>query len=123
MYLRQKLLLSTNNALKKKGNKREVKILEGYLDVEGNLTANITGELKNKGAILQSLDSIFKTVISTFNPNTGEYGALQDPTLSKIFGQIIEMSGVPLSSLQLGGSKMPTQPVAQPDLSAIPQQA
>ena len=87
------------------------------------MTANITGELKNKGVILQSLDSIFKTVVSTYNPNTGEYGALQDPVLSKIFGQIIEMSGVPLSSVQLGTSKMNTQPVAQPDLSAIQQQA
>lgn len=116
------LTMGVKGELQKKGKKREVKIPEGYLDVEGNLTANITGELKNKGVILQSLDSIFKTVVSTFNPNTGEYGALQDPILSKIFGQIIEMSGVPLSSLQLGGGKMPTQAVAQPDLSAIPQQ-
>ena len=119
----QILTNSVKNNLKKKGNKREIKIPEGYLDVEGNLTANITGELNSKGVILQSLDSIFKTVVSTYNPNTGEYGALQDPVLSKIFGQIIEMSGVPLSSVQLGTSKMNTQPVAQPDLSAIQQQA
>lgn len=101
--------------LKKKGNKREIDIPENFLDIEGNLTANITGELKNKAAMLQSLDSIFKTVVSTFNPNTGQYAALQDPTLSKVFGTIVEMSGVPLSSSQFRGGQ-PTQPV---DVSAV----
>lgn len=97
--------------LKKLGKKREIKIPEGFLDVKGNLTANITGELKNKAVILQSLDSIFKTVVSTFNPNTGQYGALQDPSLSRIFNQIIDMSGM---------SPLPTtKAVAQPDMSAI----
>jgi hypothetical protein len=98
--------------LAKRGKKREIDIPEGFLDVEGRLTANITGELKNKAALLQSLDSIFKTVVSTFNPNTGTYGALQDPALSKIFGQIIEMSGVPFSSAQF-------RPTQQADVSAI----
>lgn len=103
--------------LKKSGKKREVKIPAGFLDVEGHLTANITGELKNKSAILQSLDSIFKTVVSTFNPQTGQYAALQDPILAKVFGQIVEMSGVPFSSGQLRGGQ--TSPVQQPDLSAV----
>ncbi len=88
----------------KYGKKRELKIPKGYLDIEGKITANITGELKNKGAILQSLDSIFKTVISTYNQQTGKYGALEDPILKKIFGQIIEMSGVPFSSIQLSST-------------------
>lgn len=111
----QSMITGMKDELKKSGKKREVKIPEGYLDIEGHITANITGELKNKAAILQSLDSIFKTVVSTFNPNTGQYAALQDPTLSKVFGQIVEMSGVPFSSSQLRGGQ--TSP--QPDLSAI----
>lgn len=106
------------NQLKKSGKKREVTIPEGFLDIEGNITANITGELKNKGAILQSMDSIFKTVISTFNPQTGQYGALQDPTLSKLFGQIVEMSGIPISSTQF----RPTQGVDQSAIQAQPTQ-
>lgn len=101
------------NSLKKNGKKRELSIPESFLDVKGNLTANITGELKNKSVILQSLDSIFKTVVSTYNPQTGTYGALQDPTLSKIFNQIIEMSGMPSVAFS------PKQSVAQPDMSAI----
>jgi hypothetical protein len=106
----------TNQALKGFGNKREVDIPEGFLDVKGKITANITGELKNKSAVLQSLDSILKTIVSTFNPNTGTYSALEDPILSKIFGTIVEMSGVPISFGQLKGN---TKASPQPDMSAI----
>lgn len=115
--MQQDLMVGIKNELKKGGKKREVKIPEGFLDVEGKITANITGELKNKAAILQSLDSIFKTVVSTFNPNTGQYAALQDPTLSKVFSQIVEMAGVPFASAQL--VSQPTQAPQQADLSAI----
>lgn len=88
------------------GNKRELKIPEGFLDVEGHITANITGELKNKAAIMQSLDGILRTIISTFNPQTGTYAALEDPKLAKLFGTIVEMSGIPISFKQLqGGNK------------------
>lgn len=105
------------NKLQKSGKKREVTIPDGFLDIEGNITANITGELKNKAAILQSMDSILKTIISTQNPQTGQFAALQDPVLSKIFGQIVEMSGAPISSTQF-------RPTQGADLSAIqPQQA
>lgn len=105
------------NKLQKSGKKREVTIPDGFLDIEGNITANITGELKNKAAILQSMDSILKTIISTQNPQTGQFAALQDPVLSKIFGQIVEMSGAPISSTQF-------RPIQGADLSAIqPQMA
>ena len=125
--------MSVDNNLAKLGKRREIDIPEDFLDVEGKITANITGELKNKSAMMQSLDSIFKTVVSTFNPNTGQYGALQDPVLSKIFASIVEMSGVPISSAQLKPSTttQPPQPspmqqpspspMQQPDLSAIEQ--
>jgi len=111
------------------GTKRELKIPEGFLKVEGHLSANITGELKNKSAMLQSLDGIMRTIVSTFNPNTGTYAALEDPALSKIFGTIVEMAGVPISFNQLkAGSKgtgapqvIPQQGGAQPDLSAVGQ--
>jgi len=109
------------NQLKKFGKKREINMPKGYLDVKGKLTANITGELKNKSAMLQSLDSVFKTVVSTYNPQTGQYGALQDPVLAKIFGQIVEMSGIPFSAGQFRPSQ--TQPMAQADVSAVAPQA
>ena len=52
--------------------------------------------------------------MATFNPNTGEYSALSDPTLSKIFGQIVEMAGVPISSAQLTAPKTQSVPTATP---------
>lgn len=115
----QGMMQQSMQALKKQGKKREIKVPEGFLDVEGKLTANITGELKNKGAVLQSLDSVFKTVVSSFNPDTGQYAALQDPVLSKVFAQIVEMSGIPFSSIQLqGATPSPMQPkMAQPQLN------
>jgi hypothetical protein len=98
------------------GKKREINIPKGFLDVEGHITANITGELKNKAAILQSLDGIMKNIIATFNPNTGTFGALTDPVLSKLFGQIVEMAGIPFSFAQF---KSDTNPTQTSDLSAI----
>jgi len=105
--------------MKKFGNKRELDILEKWLDVDGKITANITGEMKNKQAILQSLDNVFAKLVSTYNPQTGQFAALQDPTLSKIFGQIVELAGIPVSFSQLNAGKADTVAPTSPDLSAI----
>jgi hypothetical protein len=111
--------------IKKYGNKRELDIMEKWLDVDGKITANITGEMKNKQAILQSLDNVFAKLVSTYNPQTGQFAALQDPTLSKIFGQIIELAGIPISFAQLNAGKKDTvapqgmTAPTSPDLSAI----
>lgn len=109
---------NVDEQLKKLNKKREIKIPKGWLDIEGKITANITGELKNKAVMLQSFDSILKTVVSSFNPQTGQYGVLTDPTLSKIFGKITEMAGIPFASL--APVKSPIQaPMQQPDMSAV----
>lgn len=95
--------------LGKVGKKRSITIPDKFLDIKGRITCNITGELKNKQATLQSLDSILKTIQATFNPNTGSFAALDDPRLAKLFGQIVELSGVPITFGQLKG-KAPQQP-------------
>jgi len=113
--------------MKKFSNKREIEIMEKWLDVDGKISANITGELKNKSAILQSLDNVFAKLIATYNPQTGTFAALEDPTLSKIFGQIMESAGIPISFAQLNAGKAKANPVAPqgmgapttPDLSSI----
>ena len=106
--------------MQKYGKKRELKIPAKYLDVKGKLTANITGELKNKGAILQSFDSMLKTVVSSLNPQTGKYGVLEDPVLRKIFASAVEMAGIPFSSAQLGTNATGTAPTSmQPDLTSM----
>lgn len=99
------------------GNKREIQIPDKFLDVQGKITANITGELKNKQAILASLAQIGKDITATYNPNTGQFGAMQDPFLRKLYGNIINLAGTPMTSADLKPSA--TAPVAQPDQSAI----
>lgn len=112
---------SVKTSLKKHGGKREIAIPEKFLDVNGKITANVTGELKNKQAVLQSLDGIMKTIVSTFNPQTGTYAALEDPVLSKIFGSIVEMAGLPISFAQLKSPvKTPSAQVAEATQAALP---
>ncbi len=111
---------SVKENMRKMGKKREVKIPKGFLDVEGRITANITGELKNKAVVLQSLAQVAKDIQASFNPNTGTYAAMENPTLRALYSQIIEMSGIPFSSAAL---KAPTAPVQMQDLSAVKPQA
>lgn len=107
--------------IKKTGKKRYIEVPKDYFKgVEAKLTVNITGEQKNKSAILQSLSAIMASVVQSYNPNTGTFGVLEDPTLSKIFNQMLEMSGAGISPVSLGKSKAQ---VASPVAPAPVQQA
>jgi hypothetical protein len=106
-------------SMSKLGAKREVDIPKGFLDVEGKITANITGELKNKQAILQSLDGVLKTVVSSFNPNTGTFGVLTDPTLNKLFRNIVDMAGIPISSAELKASPTSATQLTEPSIPPV----
>lgn len=117
-YVETKEAIKTS--LGKLGGKREIDIPKGYLDVEGKITANITGELKNKAAILQSLDSVLKTVVASFNPNTGTFGVLTDPTLNGIFREIIEVSGIGIPSGKFKAAETSGPQIAAP-VVATPQ--
>lgn len=89
--------------IKKQGKKRFIEVPNGYFsDIEAKVTVLTTGEQKNKAVILQSLSEIAKFVISTFNPTTGQFGALEDPTLSKLFNQMLELAGTGISPISLG---------------------
>jgi hypothetical protein len=106
------------------GSKREIEIPEDFLNVEGKITANITGELKNKGVLLQSFDSILRTVVQSYNPQTGKYMVLEDPLLRKIFGQIVEIAGISPAFLR-GQSSTPTgtapvAPTSPTSISSMP---
>lgn len=108
--------------IKKQGKKRFLEVPEDYFsDIEAKVTVITTGEQKNKAVILQSLSEIIKTVIASFNPTTGQFGVLQDPTLSKIFNQIVELSGAGISPVSLGKGTMPTKQV--PQAPSVPQGA
>ena len=73
-----------------------------YKDMEAKLSINITGENKNKQAIMETLSNILQTV--AMNP-----GVLQDPTMSMVFNKILETSGVGISPLSLNKGGMQQQ--------------
>lgn len=114
--------------IKKLGKKRYIEIPEGYFDgIEAKVTVLITNEQKNKAAILQSLAEISRFVTSTFNPNTGEFGALTDPTLARLFNQMVELAGAGISPISVGAKAnvtksapvpMPTAPATEPVTAA-----
>jgi hypothetical protein len=99
-----KVLTGLKSAIKGKGAKRYIEIPEGYFDdIEAKVTVLSTNEQKNKAIILQSLSSVLQTVISSYDQNTGRFAVLEDPKLSRIFGEVLEMSGIPgLSAASLG---------------------
>jgi len=96
--------------IKGTGKKRFIEIPADYFtDIECKVTVITTGEQKNKAVILSSLANILETVIKSYNPQTGSFGVLDDPTLSKIFNTIVELSGTGISPVSLGkGNKSPT---------------
>lgn len=97
--------------IKGKGKKRYIEVPKNYFDdIECKVTVLTTGEQKNKAVILQSLSQIMQTVLASFNPTTGEFGVLKDPTMSKIFNQILEMSGAGISPVSVGKGATPTRP-------------
>ena len=107
------------NQIRRTGAKRYIKIPENYFDgFSGKMTLNISNEQKNKQVVLQSLSQILQTVAGSFNPNTGTFTILEDPVLAKLFGTIIDMSGIGLSPAELGIGRPSKPQVQQP----MPQQ-
>lgn len=85
-----------------------------YKNLEAKVTVNVTGEQRNKAAVLESLNSILTVVAS--NP-----AMMQDPVLSQIVLKIVELSGAGISPVSLSNgiqqqAKQPMQPeeTAQP---------
>lgn len=119
------LINSYKDHIKKNGKKRFIEIPDGYFDdIDYKVTVVTTGEQKNKAATMQSLNEIMKTIQASFNPNTGEYEMLVNPELSKIFRELVELSGSGLSPISLGkGSRQPAQipsPVSAPEPQSQP---
>jgi hypothetical protein len=46
---------------------------------------------------------VLQTVIGSYDPNTQKFSVLENETLAKIFGQILELTGIPgLAPASLG---------------------
>jgi len=121
----EKTLSKFKSKVKGSGKKRYIEIPEGYFDdINAKVTILSTNEQKNKAVMLQSLSSVMQTVIGSYDPNTQKFAVLEDPKLSRIFSQILELSGIPgLSSSSLGIGKeqsgqtpAPAQALQTPEL-------
>lgn len=97
-----------------KGKRRFLQIPTGFFkDIEAKVTVLTTGEQKNKAAILQSLSTILGEVMQSYQPQTGKFAVLEDPTMARIFGTILELSGAGISPVSLGiGTTTPGTNVA-----------
>lgn len=86
-----------------KGKRRFLQIPKGFFkDINSKVTVLTTGEQKNKAAILQSLSTILGEVMQSYNQQTGKFAVLEDPTMARIFGTILELSGAGISPASLG---------------------
>lgn len=89
------------------GSSRFLDIPEGYYnDWEGYATVMITNEKKSKAVQMESLSNIMLQVAQA--PQI-----LQDPSLFRVFSQIVELSGADISPLDLKPSPVQAQPMQQ----------
>jgi hypothetical protein len=78
-----------------------------FKDWEGNVSVDTTGEQRNKSVMMETLFNVFQIVAK--NP-----AILQDPTLARIFNQMVEIAGVsPVFLSNDGGPAIPAAPAAQ----------
>lgn len=106
-----KLVAETKDILKKTKDKRFLDIPKGqYKNWKPKVTIITTGEQKNKAVILESLNNVLMTAAKA--PQV-----LTDPTLSKVFAKILEVSGSGISPISLGmGNSMSAQSTDVPDV-------
>jgi hypothetical protein len=87
--------------------KRFIKIPKDYYkNMTAKISINITGEQKNKAAILESLTSILTTYAS--NPTIAS-----DPVANEIFMRLVELSGAGISPVTLSSAMQQSAKQAQ----------
>jgi len=111
-----KLVQETKDLLMKSKDKRFLDIPKGqYKNWKPKVTILTTGEQKNKAVILESLNNVLMTAAKA--PQV-----LTDPTLSKVFAKILEISGSGISPISLGmGATMTAQPTDTAPAPVMPQ--
>ncbi len=101
-----------------KDNKKFIEILKDeFKNVPIAIKIDIKGKQKDMANYTDKLVNIFRQIIGSIDPNTGQ-SALDDPKLSKLFNEIIEGAG--LSPIDFGSTpkKQPTALPAQPQQQA-----
>ena len=115
-----KLVEAEKLILKKGKSNRFLDIPKGYYgNWKPKVTILTTGEQKNKAVILESLNNVLMTAAKA--PQV-----LTDPTLSKVFAKILEISGSGISPVSLNMSAninaAQTDPAPAPQVPVTPQE-
>ena len=66
------------------------------------------------------IGNVMKFLLSTYNPQTGSFAALEDPRMAKLLNQIFEFSG--LDPIDIGGVPKPQAQLRQEAQQPQPQQ-
>ena len=90
-------------------------------DFEWQVDVDVTGENKDKEAILTTLNTVLQTIGNTINPQTGKSAVLEDPNMRMIFNKILETTGALSSAeINMADSAQPQAPQAPPQQEVQP---
>lgn len=100
----------------------------GFWDgVENHVVPRISNTDRVKAAYLETLTTILSTVQQSFNPQTGQFMILEDPTLRTIFEELMETAGYSPINLEIAAKKRRSSedpriaPQAQPQQQQTPE--
>ena len=104
--IQDELMRLEKETLNETKNVRSIPVPKDYFkDFKYTVSVMVTNEMRNKSVILESLSNIMGLVGA--NP-----AVLQDPVLSKVFGAIVDVAGLPISVSQLLQSQLIQQQIA-----------
>jgi len=96
------MIESYKNIVQQNDNTRFLHIPDGYFsDFKVKTRVITTNESQNKAVVLESLSKIISDVSNTFNPQTGTFAMLENPALSALFSEAVELSGSTVSPVTL----------------------
>ena len=99
---------------KRKGEKHFIEILKGeFKNVKLAVKVSIAGKSKSLGLAVDKINNLIRFVISTYNPQTNSFTALDDPRISSLVNEAIELSGMTQIDMTQKPTP-PTQQIAQP---------
>lgn len=112
----EQLLEAEKLLLKQNKTKRFIAIPKDYFkDLEAELDINITGEQLNKSVKFENINNLIMTISNTFNPQTGTFTALEDPTISGLLMEAVELMDLNFSPAMFARkAKEPEQVAPQP---------
>lgn len=119
--VQEELKQSWRDFVRGTGRTRFIEVPKDYFKgITPKVTVITTGEQKNKAVLMQSLSEILKSVVQTFNPQTGTFGMLDNPELRVIFNEIMDWANPGISLPAPKGNSGPI-PMPAPEAPTAPE--